>query len=145
MVTPRMRKTVVVWLGAMLCCLLWGSAFPCIKIGYELGSIEPTDTASQILFAGMRFVFGGAILCVMGLAMGGTIHNISFAAVGMLIYLALVSAVAYSLWGILLKYNPISRVAVFGFMNQVFGITGIISLALVCVGIYVVNKVDDKS
>jgi len=33
----------------------------------------------------------------------------------MLIYLALVSAVAYSLWGMLLKYNPISRVAVFGF------------------------------
>ena len=106
-------------------------------------------------------MFGGAILCVMGLAMGGTIHNISFAAVGMLIYLALVSAVAYSLWGILLKYNPISRVAVFGFMNpvfgvilsallldekkQAFGITGVISLALVCVGIYVVNKVDDKS
>ena len=29
--------------------------------------------------------------------------------------------------------------------KQAFGITGIISLALVCVGIYVVNKVDDKS
>lgn len=31
-----MHKTSVVWLGAMLCCLLWGSAFPCIKIGYGL-------------------------------------------------------------------------------------------------------------
>jgi drug/metabolite transporter (DMT)-like permease len=40
----------------------------------------------------------------------------------MLLYLALVSAVAYSLWGILLKYNPISRVAVFGFMTPVFGV-----------------------
>ena len=28
-----MQKPVVVWLGAMLCCFLWGSAFPCIKIG----------------------------------------------------------------------------------------------------------------
>ena len=26
-----MQKTVVVWFGALLCCLLWGSAFPCIK------------------------------------------------------------------------------------------------------------------
>lgn len=31
-----MTRTVVVWLGALLCCALWGSAFPCIKIGYQL-------------------------------------------------------------------------------------------------------------
>ena len=74
----------------------------------------------------------------------------------MLIYLALVSAVAYSLWGMLLKYNPISRVAVFGFMNPVFGVilsawllregaqslgpVSLVSLVLVCAGIYIVNK-----
>ena len=39
-----MQKTSVVWLGAMLCCLLWGSAFPCIKIGYGLWNIESADT-----------------------------------------------------------------------------------------------------
>ena len=74
----------------------------------------------------------------------------------MLIYLALVSAVAYSLWGMLLKYNPISRVAVFGFMNPVFGVilsawllregaqaldpVSLVSLVLVCTGIYIVNS-----
>ena len=74
----------------------------------------------------------------------------------MLIYLALVSAVAYSLWGMLLKYNPISRVAVFGFMNPVFGVIlsawllregaqafgpiSLVSLVLVCAGIYIVNS-----
>ena len=63
---------------------------------------------------------------------------------------------AYSLWGILLKYNPVSRVTVFGFMNPVFGvllsalllgetdqasgILGLLSLLLVSVGIYVVNS-----
>ena len=76
--------------------------------------------------------------------------------IGLLVYLALVSAVAYSLWGILLKYNPVSRVTVFGFMNPVFGvllsalllgetdqasgILGLLSLLLVSVGIYVVNS-----
>ena len=76
--------------------------------------------------------------------------------IGLLAYLALVSAVAYSLWGILLKYNPVSRVTVFGFMNPVFGvllsalllgekdqasgILGLFSLLLVSVGIYVVNS-----
>ena len=54
-----MQKTGVVWLGAMLCCLLWGSAFPCIKIGYGMWNIESVDTSSQILFAGMRFVLAG--------------------------------------------------------------------------------------
>ena len=48
-----MQKTSVVWFGAMLCCLLWGSAFPCIKIGYGLWNIESADTSAQILFAGM--------------------------------------------------------------------------------------------
>lgn len=32
------------------------------------------------------------------------------------------SAVAYTLWGVLLKYNPVSRVTIFGFMNPMFGV-----------------------
>ncbi|MDD6182367.1 MAG: EamA family transporter, partial [Lachnospiraceae bacterium] len=76
------------------------------------------------------------------------------ASAGILIYLAFISAVAYSLWGILLKYNPVSKVSVFGFMNPVFGVilsaillkeeaqgvTSIIALVLVSTGIYIVNK-----
>ena len=51
-IEEKMQKTVVVWLGALVCCLLWGSAFPCIKIGYRLFEVDAADTASQILFAG---------------------------------------------------------------------------------------------
>ena len=40
----------------------------------------------------------------------------------LLLYMAMISAVAYSLWSILLKYNPVSKVAVFGFMNPVCGV-----------------------
>lgn len=88
--------------------------------------------------------------------MGGHITKVTLSGIGLLVYLALVSAVAYSLWGILLKYNPVSRVTVFGFMNPVFGvllsalllgetdqasgILGLLSLLLVSVGIYVVNS-----
>ena len=46
-------------LAAAFCCLLWGSAFPCIKIGYALFDIAGTDTASQMLFAGTRFLLAG--------------------------------------------------------------------------------------
>lgn len=297
-----MQRPLVVWLGAMLCCFLWGSAFPCIKIGYRMWKIEAADTASQILFAGMRFflagilaillgsllekrllkvergaggrilwlsllqtvvqylffyiglahtsgvkasiieavnvfvailvsgcifrqeqvnvrkmagcligfagvvlinlngvdfhmqldgegfillstiayafssvflkrysatynpvmlsgyqfIVGGVILALCGLLFGGRVNSVSAPAIGILVYLALVSAVAYSLWGLLLKYNPVSKVAVFGFMNpvfgvilsaclldegaQAFGVTAVISLLLVCAGIYIVNS-----
>ena len=298
-----MQKTVVVWLGALLCCALWGSAFPCIKIGYQLFEIGAKDVATQILFAGARFflagvlailigsvlskkpllprkgaigrivwlsflqtvlqylffyiglahtsgvkasiiegvnvfiailvaslifhqekltarkmigcvigfagvvlvnvngsgmdagisffgegfiflstvayafssvflkryskednpvmlsgyqfVTGGIIMMLCGFGMGGTLTHVTSAGIAMLLYLALVSAVAYSLWGVLLKYNPISKVAVFGFMNPVFGVIlsaillneagtigamCLVALVLVCVGIYIVNK-----
>ena len=70
-------------------------------------------------------------------------------------YMGLISAAAYTLWGILLKYNPVARVAVFGFMNPVFsfllsalllgegsqalGWSALSALALVCAGILIVN------
>ena len=305
--TQFLQKTIVVWLGAMICCALWGSAFPCIKIGYRLFEINAGDTSTQILFAGCRFflagvltiligsflnrkflipakenlgkvwklsmlqtviqyfffyvglahttgmkasiitglnVFmtiliasllfhqekltmqkmigcivgfagvvlvnlggkgidmgfvwngegficmsalssafssvcikrysqkenpvtlsgyqflcGGCILMLMGLLMGGRIRHFTPVSVGILIYLAFISAVAYSLWGILLKYNPVSKVSVFGFMNPVFGVilsaillkeeaqgvTSIIALVLVSTGIYIVNKTKGES
>lgn len=302
-----MTKTVVVWLGALLCCALWGSAFPCIKIGYQLFEIPSDATATQILFAGCRFtlagilaiiigsvlnhkilipkqgswgkiaklcmlqtvaqylffyiglantsgvkasiiegvnvfisilvaslifrqekltarkmlgciigfagvilvnitggidmaftftgdgfivlstiayafssvmikrysqeenpvtlsgyqfVLGGLIMVVCGLLMGERLTVISGAGIAMLLYLAVISAVAYSMWGVLLKYNPVSRVTVFGFMNPVFGVilsafflkesdsvgvVCILALILVCAGIYIVNRAPKQS
>ena len=49
-------------LGCLVCCALWGSAFPCIKIGYALFGIPAHDNASQLLFAGLRFTLAGAWL-----------------------------------------------------------------------------------
>lgn len=299
-----LTKTPMVCLLAMICCLLWGSAFPCIKIGYQLFQIHPDSIGSQLLFAGCRFtlagiltifigsllnrrfllpaktswsmvaklglvqtvlqyilfyiglanttgvkssiieasnvflailaatlifklekltpakiagcilgfagvviinlnggsldtsmsfsgegcillsaaayalssilikryaqkdepvtlsgyqfLFGGVILSLIGLAAGGRVSGFTFASTALLLYLSLVSAIAYSLWGILLKFNPVGKVAVFGFMNPVFGVilsaillgesnqaftlTGLAALALVCAGIYIVNR-----
>ena len=107
------------------------------------------------MLSGYQFVTGGIIMMLCGFGMGGTLTHVTPAGIAMLLYLALVSAVAYSLWGVLLKYNPISKVAVFGFMNPVFGVIlsaillneagtigamCLVALVLVCVGIYIVNK-----
>lgn len=52
----------VVFAIATLCCLLWGSAVPAVKIGYELFAIAPADTGSLLLFAGIRFFIAGLML-----------------------------------------------------------------------------------
>lgn len=298
-----LQNIIVVWLGALLCSALWGSAFPCIKIGYELWNIQTVDTAGQILFAGSRFtlagiltvilgsigskkwlipkresvlpilklsmfqtvgqylffyiglahttgvkasiiggmnvflailaaslifkqehltgrkmlgcllgfagivlvnlsgggfgfsfsitgegsifcstiayafssvllkkysrdenpvilsgyqfIVGGVLMMIVAVLAGGRLPGITAAGIGILLYLAMISAVAYSLWGILLKYNEVSRVTVFGFMNQVFGVflsalllkenqavstVTIIALIMVCSGIVMVNS-----
>lgn len=95
-------------------------------------------------------------MAAAGFLLGGRLHGFTVSSVSLLVYMAVISAVAYSLWGILLKYNPVGKVAVYGFMNPVFGvilsavllgeknqaftIQGLVSLLLVCGGIYMVNR-----
>ena len=79
-----------------------------------------------------------------------------------LLYLGFISAGAYTLWGVLLKYNPVSRVSILGFMNPVMGVllsalflegegseafslTGLFALLLVCAGIVIVNTASRRS
>jgi len=299
-----LQKPVIVWIGALICCALWGSAFPMIKLGYSFLQIPQSDTATQILFAGYRFTIsgiltiagasifsrklllpqkssagkimwlcllqtvvqyiffyiglanasgvkssimeatnvffsiliaallfrqekldakkiigclvgfagvvfvnlqggrldtnmsffgegfivlsalsygfssvylkifskkenpvmlsgyqflaGGIILSAIGLGFGGHLTDFNIKGILVLLYLAFVSAMAYGLWGMLLKYNTMSKVAVFGFMNpvfgvilsalllkesaQAFGIKSLVALIFVCTGIYIVNR-----
>lgn len=60
----KLAWTPIVILLAGICCLLWGSAFPCIKIGYRLFGIAQGETASQILFAGTRFALAGLMVII---------------------------------------------------------------------------------
>lgn len=56
-----MKKQKVMIL-AILATFLWGSAYPCIKIGYELFEIAGDDLGSKFLFAGIRFVTAGLMV-----------------------------------------------------------------------------------
>ncbi|RGC73140.1 DMT family transporter [Lachnospiraceae bacterium AM23-2LB] len=60
----KLQNPIVICVLALLCCALWGSAFPCIKIGYEWMEIE--GTGSQILFAGYRFFLSGVLTFALG-------------------------------------------------------------------------------
>lgn len=51
---------------ATISCLLWGSAFPLIKLGYRYLGIR--GITSQILFAGLRFTLAGILTVGLGKA-----------------------------------------------------------------------------
>lgn len=110
---------------------------------------------NPVLLSGYQFLTGGFLLAVVGFVNGGRLQIYKAACVSILLYLAFVSAVAYTLWGILLKYNPVSKVTIFGFINpiagvclsalllkenQSVGIMTVVALGLVSFGIYVVNR-----
>ena len=115
-----------------------------------------------MLFSGYQFALGGLIMTVFGQSGTWLLHEAPTAqqeisylpALGMLVYLALVSSVAYTLWGILLRTNDVSKISIFGFINPVIGVvlsaillkeTGtlgiryFLALLLISLGIVIVN------
>jgi len=104
-----------------------------------------------VILSGYQFAFGGLVLIAIGLSLGGCIVITSLKAAMVLLYLAFLSAVAYSVWSVLLKYNHVSKVTAHSFLIPVFGVlltslllseqsgthivNVIISLVLVCLGI----------
>ena len=110
---------------------------------------------NPVTLCGWQFIAGGAVMIVMGLIFGGSFDIFNLKGFIMLLYLALLSAVAFSIWSVLLKYNNVSKVSVYGFMNPVFGVVlsafllsetqvisipkAVIALILVTAGIIIVN------
>ena len=114
-----------------------------------------SKTEDPVMLCGWQFIFGGAVMICAGLVFGGRLAIPGASGILLILYLALVSAVAFSLNSILIKFNPVSKVSIFGFLNPVFGVMlsilmlkesgqefgvrGIIALLLVCAGVLVVN------
>jgi drug/metabolite transporter (DMT)-like permease len=119
-----------------------------------LYSKHVTTKESPIIVTGYQLFLGGALLILTGLLSGGHLSHFSTASILMLIYLALLSSIAFTLWTQLLKYNPVGKVSVYNFLTPIFGvilsslflgekfftITNVIALCLVSCGIFIVNK-----
>lgn len=114
-----------------------------------------------MVYCGYQFLLGGIVLALAGRIMGGRLvlaeaEGGRLAGILLLLYMAFISAMAYTLWSMLLKYNPVSRITVFGFMNSMFGVLlsaiflheanqafslyGLAALFLVSAGIILVNS-----
>ena len=110
---------------------------------------------TPVVLSGYQFIFGGLVMMALGFGLGGQVYFDSLKGVVVLIYLSFLSAVAYALWGTLLKYNPVSKVSVYSFMTPVFGVilsklilteasavslTNVVfALVLICIGIISIN------
>lgn len=64
-------KKIRLFAGAFLATFLWGSAFPCIKTGYEWMGIAADDTGSQMFFAGIRFFLAGILVLAVWRCVNG--------------------------------------------------------------------------
>ena len=114
---------------------------------------------NPVALSGWQFMLGGAMMAAAGFAMGGRLHPASIGAPAVLLYLAALSAVAYTLWSVLLKHNPVSKIAVFMFLQPIFGVLLSLilypetqvpllrysaALVLVCLSIVIVGRGQQK-
>lgn len=51
-----------VMFAALICTALWGSAFPVIKLSYEVLQIDQGEIGQQVLFAGYRFFLAALLI-----------------------------------------------------------------------------------
>jgi len=58
-----------VTLLSVFCCILWGSAFPVLKIGFKELNLNGDDIYSKMLFAGLRFLIAGVLVCIFYILM----------------------------------------------------------------------------
>lgn len=170
--------------GGMQISLLGEGFMLFAAVSYAFSSVvlkRFAQTQDPVMLSGWQFLLGGVLLCLVGVCAGGRIDFVShvvvpsvkgspldalvfalarWRGVWMLLYLALVSAVAYAVWGILLRENPVSRITVFGFLNPICGVVlsvllrgegdmlhwrNLIALCLVCAGIVLANINTDKT
>lgn len=106
-----------------------------------------------ISVTGFQLSFGGVLLLIAGFVTGGKLDFSSIKALLVLFWLAFVSAAAFAIWTALLKHHHASRICVFNLLvpvfgtllsgimlgESVFGIEMIVSVVLICAGIFISN------
>ncbi|MDD6798741.1 MAG: DMT family transporter [Clostridia bacterium] len=112
-----------------------------------------TQNTDSMIVTGYNLFSGGVILIIIGLIAGGSFNRVNTEGVLVLTYLAALSAIAFTLWAQLLKYNPVGKICIYNFVVPVSGIflAGLVlhenifkfkyfaALILVCIGIFIVN------
>ncbi|MGN1059484.1 MAG: DMT family transporter [Clostridia bacterium] len=142
-----------IFLGDMLTML----STVCIAFGAPMIK-KYTKSINLMTLTGWQMLFGGFLLVVVGVFMGGCLEFTSVKCYGSVLWLVLITAIADPTWNMLLKYNSVSSVSVFMFTlplfgvllsavflgndGQIFQVKTLLALILVCTGIYMIHKPD---
>lgn len=111
-----------------------------------------TDDAMSV--TGYNLAFGGLVLTSAGFFTGGRLYCETIAGIIILLYLALLSAAAFTVWTRLLRNNPVGKLSLYNFVIPLTGtlLSGlllkenilkpefIIALCLLTAGIVIVNR-----
>lgn len=130
----------------VLCTVVYGISMVLLKM--------ISDEESPMTITAYQTLMGGTLLVIIGAAAGGHVGGFTAKSMILLIYMALLSTAAFSIWTILMKYNPVGKVAVYTFTIPIFGVAlsglllgeqvlemkNLIALVLVSAGIIIVNK-----
>ncbi len=141
---------------------LTGEGFMIIScFAYALAAVYVksfTDQDNPFTITSWQLLLGGILLIIIGKSLGGQVHGFTPVSSLLLFYMAVISSVAFSVWTLLLKYNPVGTVSIYGFTNPVFGVIlsalflgekaftlqNLLGLILVSLGIIVVNRTAAK-
>lgn len=121
--------------------------------GGNLIAKSVTKGRDPVSITGYQLLLGGLILTSAGLFCGGRLDLLNARGLLILLWLAVVSAAAFSVWTALLKHHPAGKIAMFNLLVPVFGtvLSGILlgesvwrfetllSLLLIAAGIICVN------
>lgn len=133
----------------------------CASLAYAMASILAKGLSQgqdPMVITCYNFLLGGILLLLAGILMGGRIPSFTGKSLLLLFYMGMISAGAFSIWTLLLKYNQVGKVAIFGFMIPVYGCLfsglflqetllkagNLAALLLVCSGIIIVNYTPKK-
>ncbi|MDF2925375.1 MAG: Permease of the drug/metabolite transporter superfamily [Paenibacillaceae bacterium] len=112
-----------------------------------------------VFITGCQQLLGGIILTLIGWTGNGAISAVSLKGVTALLLLSIASSVAYVVWMLLLKFNELSKVSIFGLGTPIFGTLtsglflrenifipkNMLALLLVCLGIVIINYHEKNS
>lgn len=104
---------------------LTGEGFILISSLFSTFGIIVNKKAAQkinpVILTGYYLLTGGVVLTAISVALGGHISFSNAKADLCLIYLSLVSALAFMIWSALLKFNNVSKTSVFKMTIPIFG------------------------
>ncbi len=77
---------------------------------------------SPVYIVAWSQLIGGIVLTATGLIFGGRLHTFGWSGFFLMTYICSASIIAYCLWNVLLKHNPLSLMSIYKFMEPLFGV-----------------------